>query len=64
MRWEGEVSVRSVGGTGGKGIHEAGTAGDHDILDIGKRLELGRAGENGSSLPDAVVFEKGVVLAS
>lgn len=39
-------------------VHEARSTGDHDILDIGVRLELGRAREDRGILPDAEVLEE------
>jgi len=39
-------------------IHKAGTARNHNVLHIGKRLELGAALEDRRVLPDAEVLEK------
>lgn len=39
-------------------VHEAGAARDHNVLDIGKRLVLGAAGQDRSILPDAELLEE------
>jgi hypothetical protein len=45
------------------GSHEASSTGNHDILDIWKRLKLGRADEDWSLLPDRIVLEERGILA-
>ncbi len=44
-------------------LHEAGAAGDHDVLDIRQRLELGAAREQRGVLPDAKVLEEAIATA-
>lgn len=49
--------------------HEAGATSDHNVLDIGMRLKLGAARQDGRTLPDVGVLEEvvahvaGVIVA-
>lgn len=44
----------------GKYSHEASSSGNHDVLDIWKRLKLGGALEDRRLLPDAIVLKEAV----
>lgn len=48
----------------GLNLHEASTTGDHNVLDTGKRLELGATGEDRGILPDAKLLKEVCASAS